>query len=199
MKSHHLQERFDEILRSDEWWEFENLSKFTVFPKQYWDRSQAINRKLKDLDCRFDVREMLETHPFCACLFSLEQIREWEKLPHSLAETIEDGRNCYRKVLGMLGEKLIPIIESSIGKDDADEFSDAAARLVEMLRDGTEIPLLANPELVILQKALENLPFPSHYETNLPIENNFLESEQLRIKLNTWLDEMPREPVLLKV
>ncbi len=199
MKSHPLQESFDEILRSDEWWEFENLSKFSIFPEKYWKRSQAIIRRLKDLDCRFDVREMLKTHPFCACRFSLEQIREWEKLPQSLRETIEEGRRSCRRVLQMLSETLIPLIEDSVGKNEPEEISDAAERLTEVLRDGAEIPLLVNSELIILQKALENLPVPSHYEPELPIENNYLEREELRTRLNSWLDEMPSEPVLLKV
>nr|MCU0240074.1 hypothetical protein [Pyrinomonadaceae bacterium] len=31
MKSHHLQEKFDEITKSNDWWEFENLSKLPIF------------------------------------------------------------------------------------------------------------------------------------------------------------------------
>jgi energy-coupling factor transporter ATP-binding protein EcfA2 len=199
MKSHHLQEKFDEILRSDEWWEFENLSRISVFPNKYWKKAQKISRQLKDLDCRFDVREMLKTHPFCACSFSLQQIRGWEKLPQSLAEVVEEGRQNYRKILQILGKTLIPIIKKSVGKDASGEFSEAALRLTEALPDGSEIPLLTNAELIVLQKAFESLPVPSHLEPDFPIENNYLEREELRAKLNDWLDEMPSGPVLLKV
>jgi hypothetical protein len=199
MKSHPLQEKFDEILRSDEWWEFEILSKFSVFPTKYWKRSQKIIRQLKDLDCRFDVREMLKTHPFCACSFSLEQIREWEKLPQILSETIDDGRKCYRNILQILSATLIPLIKKSVGKNEPGEFSDAVSYLTGALEKDSEIPLLTNTELIILQKAFESLPVPSHFEPDFPIENNYLEREELRAKFNDWIDEMPCEPVLLKV
>ena len=76
MKSHHLQAQFDEILQSDEWWEFENLSRLTVFQQVHRQEVQKIRRQFRELDCRFDVREMLKTHPFCACSFNLAKIEE---------------------------------------------------------------------------------------------------------------------------
>jgi len=76
MKSHHLQAQFDEILQSDEWWEFENLSRLTVFQQVHRQEVQKIRRQFRELDCRFDVREMLKTHPFGACSFNLAKIEE---------------------------------------------------------------------------------------------------------------------------
>jgi hypothetical protein len=70
MKSHYLQDKFKEILAGDEWWEFVNLSQLTIFQKVYWKESQRIHRQIKDLNCRFDVSEMLKTQPFCACSFN---------------------------------------------------------------------------------------------------------------------------------
>ncbi|HEY0429304.1 MAG TPA: DUF6079 family protein [Pyrinomonadaceae bacterium] len=159
MKSHHLQEKFDEILRSDEWWEFENLSRFSVFPAARWKEAQNICRQLRDLDCRFDVREMLKTHPFCVCSFSLQQIREWEKLPQKLLGTINQGRKVYRNVLRMLGETLAPHVRQFAALDETEEFREPATHLIELLHDGEEIPLLTNEELMILQKVFEKNTF----------------------------------------
>ncbi|HYP51578.1 MAG TPA: hypothetical protein VEQ34_11610, partial [Pyrinomonadaceae bacterium] len=36
MKSHHLLEKYDEMMRSDQWWEFENLSSLSIFQKNHW-------------------------------------------------------------------------------------------------------------------------------------------------------------------
>ncbi len=199
MKSHHLQEKFDEILQSDEWWEFETLSRISIFPNKSWLEAQKISRQLKELDCRFNVREMLKTHPFCACSFNLEQIREWEHLPRKLEETAKQGRAVYRKVLKMLGITLIPIVAQFSGEDADEEIKQAVENLTEFLQNGKEITILSNTELIILQKVLSNLLQSPRFEVDVPIENNYVSREEFRAKINGWLDEMPGEPALLKV
>ncbi len=199
MKSHHLQEKFDELLRSDEWWEFESLSRISIFPQNKWLEAQKICRQLKELDCRFDVREMLKTHPFCACSFNLEQIREWELLPKKLTEAVKQGRTVYRKVLKMLGKTLIPIVRQFASGGADKEISEAAARLTEFLEAVGETRILSNSELIILQKVLANLLQSPRFEIDVPIENNYVSREEFRAKINGWLDEMPGEPALLKV
>lgn len=164
MKSHHLQEKFDEILRSDEWWEFESLSRLSIFQPVFWSEAQKNCRQLRELDCRFDVREMLKTHPFCACSFNLAQIREWEKLPVHLLETVNRGRAHYRRALSAVGDTILPVIEK-IGRDDA-EFSATAKHLNEIFKDTEQIPLLTNEDLIVIQKALEAIPQPLQTENN---------------------------------
>lgn len=92
MKSHHLQEKFDEIMRSDEWWEFENLSSLPIFQQKHWQEARRIHRQFRELDCHFNVRELLRDHPFCACSFRLSQVEEWENLPERMRNIIEEGR-----------------------------------------------------------------------------------------------------------
>lgn len=199
MKSHHLQEKSDEILRSDEWWEFESLSRLSVFPRHHLKQAQETVRRLKALNCRFEAREMLKTHPFCACSFNLEKIREWERLPQNLFETINRGRESYRKILRLLSETLVSLIEQVAKKERDEEFSAAASHLIEVLQSENEIPLLTNTEIVILQKIFESLPSSPLLNLNLPAENNYLERDEIKAKINVWLDEMPSEPVLIKM
>ncbi len=199
MKSHHLQEKFDEILRSDEWWEFETLSRISIFPNKSWLEAQKICKQLKELDCRFDVREMLKTHPFCACSFNLEQIREWEHLPEKLKDSVAKGRIVYRKVLKMLGKTLIPIVSQFAVEDEDEEINQSVSHLTEFMQTGIETRILSNTELIILQKVLTNLLQSPRFEVDIPIENNYVSREEFRAKINGWLDEMPGEPALLKV
>ena len=199
MKSHHLQEKFDEILRSDEWWEFESLSRISIFPQKSWLEAQKIWKQLKELDCRFDVREMLKTHPFCACSFNLEQIREWEYLPQTLSEIIRQGRITYRKVLKILSKTLIPSVRQFAENRNSEEVSAAAAGISELLEANGEIRLLSNTELIIVQKVFENMLQSPRFETSFPIENNYVSREEIRAKINHWLDELPNEPALLKI
>ncbi|CAN5304430.1 hypothetical protein BH20ACI1_BH20ACI1_02010 [soil metagenome] len=156
MKSHHLQEKFDEILRSDEWWEFENLSRLPIAHQNYRKEAQTICRQFKELDCRFDVREMLKTHPFCACSFNLSKIRSWETLPLTLQEIIDDGRKSYRNALRSLAETLVPLIEQFSAKNKDNEFSEASLNLIKILEGSEDVRFLDNNELIILRKVFES-------------------------------------------
>lgn len=164
MKSHHLQEQFDEILRSDDWWEFENLSHFPIFPQRFWDEAEKNCRNLRELDCRFDVRAILKTHPFCACSFNLTQIGEWEKLPANLRETIVRGRASYRRTLSTVRDSLIPVFDRLAKTKN--EFAEPAQTLGNYLREGKVIPTLSNDELFVLQKALKAIPQIPDAESN---------------------------------
>lgn len=162
MKSNHLQERFDEILRGDDWWEFENLSGLPIFRQSHWNEAQAIRRQFVELNCRFDAREMLDTQPFCACSFSLAKIRDWEKLPAALEEIIERGRKSFRESLSVLGEELVPLVENFSARNKDTEFSQTALRLAEVLKNGfNEVSLLTGNELIVLQKIFADLPVSS--------------------------------------
>ncbi|MBS1796007.1 MAG: ATP-binding protein [Acidobacteria bacterium] len=199
MKSHHLQEQFDEIMRSNEWWEFENLSNLPLFTPVFRDRAQKICQQFRELDCRFNVRDMLKTHPFCACSFNLDAADEWEGLPEALKETIEKGRRSYRKILWTLRETLVQLITHFGSRPIDEEYKAASRHLVEIFKQGKGIPLLNNSELVILQKAFENLPTSLLLKTGFPPTNDFVTRDELKAQVEQWLDELPDEPVLLKV
>ncbi len=199
MKSHHLQEQFDEIMRSNEWWEFENLSNLSIFTQTHRRQAQKICQQFKELDCRFSVREMLKTHPFCACSFNLTEAAEWENLPQNLRDTIEQGRRSYRKILWTLRETLAQLITHFSSRAMDDDYKTAARHLVEIFKQGNGIPALSNAELVILQKAFENLPSSLLLKVNFPPTNDFITRSSLKEQVNQWLDELPDEPVLVKV
>ncbi len=158
MKSHYLQEQYDEIRRSDEWWEFENLSRLAGTDQIYWKEAQKICRRFKELNCRFDVREMLKTHPFCACSFTLTKMREWENLPQTLEEIINRGRKSHLQMLRTLTEILVPLIEQFAAQNNAEDLAEAVMQLIQVLETGEEIEYLDNNQLIILRKVFENLP-----------------------------------------
>ncbi len=198
MKSHLFQEMFDEIFRSGEWWEFENLSRMPMFQMHYWKEAQTIRRHLQQLDCRCNVREMLKTHPFCACSFNLAQLKDLEMMPENLSEIVNLGRIAYRRNLFLLRETLLPLLEQFTSTSNNRELSAAGAHLVEIFRGGSNFPLMSNNELIVLQKILENLPVAPLLHLKMP-EQNFTTREEMREKFNDWVGELPNEPVLLKI
>jgi hypothetical protein len=199
MKSHLLQEKFDKIMVSDEWWEFQNLSHLAIFHKHYWNEAQKICSQFKELDCGFDVKEMLKSHPFCACSFSLMQIEAWEKLPAVLSELISNGRRSYRKTLNILSETLIGLLEDfvSLGKDVG--LGEAAINLVNILKGYEEFRLLTNDELIILNRITQNMTTSPLLQVSLPNEIGFQTRNELQSQLNEWILQLPSEPCLLKV
>ncbi len=199
MKSHLMREKFDEFRRSDEWWEFENLSRLTIFQRTYWKEAKLLYRQLKELDCRFDVKTMLKTQPFCGCSFKLARTRSWEKLPATLEETVARGRANYRGVLWKLKDTMVSLLEHFIAEMNDEDFTKTARPLIEVFQAGNEIPLLNNAELVVLKKVFDDLPTAPLLQITLPGDESFLSREELRLQLNDWLEDLPNEPVLLKI
>jgi hypothetical protein len=200
MKSHHLLEKYDEMMRSDEWWEFENLSSLSIFQKNHWQRAQKLCRRFKELDCRSDVRRMLKEHPFCACSFRLAQMKEWENLPRALAETVSRGRESYRKTLKILSPTLVPLLEYFGDQTREVEYAEAALKLADIFRENSEIPLLSTAELIMLEKTVEAMPASPLLQIELPPQpDGFRSREELRRQMTEWLDELPSEPVLVKI
>ncbi len=183
MKSHLLQEKYDEIRRSDEWWEFENLSAVPVFPRTFWNEANEICRQFKELNCRFDVKEMLKTHPFCACSFNLAQAVDWEKLPETLQQKVRHGREVYHRILQKLSGVLVPLIEEFAQKNQANEFAESARNLIQVLMTGEQIQPLQNNELIILQKILAVLPSSAFAVLNNSNETDLFKGEDI------WKDE----------
>ena len=198
MRAHHLQEKFDEMMRSDEWWEFENLSALPIFQKTHWQQAEKICRRFKHLDCRIAVREMLKKQPFCACSFRLSQMKEWEQMPRQLADIIYRGRQSYRKTLMILRETLIPLLKYLAEHTKEEEYA-AAAKLLQIFQSGAQIPLLSNAELIILEKAVKAMPASPMLSVGLPEETGYLSRTELREIFSEWLDELPSEPVLVKI
>jgi hypothetical protein len=156
MRSHHLQEKFDEIQRSDQWWEFENLSHLPIVETIYWQQAKSLCRELRQLDCRFDVTQMMQIHPFCACSFSLGMADYWKRLPDELSGTIENGLRSYRRTLSAMGDRIVSMINDLSHNLDDEESKSAAARLIESIGGEREFSSFSTRELQILRKVFEN-------------------------------------------
>lgn len=198
MGSHSLKLRFEAVVNSDEWWEFEGLSRIPIFSKQHWKESQRLRREARGLDCRFDLRKMLEEHPFCGCSFREGSKTALETLPERLKATVEAGRAGYREVLLMLREVICETVESLARNSWDDEFKTAAVSLMAALNSDSEMPLLGVSEIAVLCRAIENMPVIPQLSVNLP-RTDFVSASELRSHLGSWLDNLPEESVLLRV
>ena len=199
MKSHQLQEKFDEYTKSDEWWEFERLSSLPVFQNAHWKESERILRQLRELDCSFAVRENLKNHPFCACSFNLSKMGEWEDLPDRLTLLVDRARASYRKTLDSIKPDVVGRLEQFVREESSKQFVDAAAALLEAFEKQVYPDLFSTDQLTILQKILNDGRPTRMAAASLPDQSGVHSADSLRSNLGEWLDDLPAEPVLIKL
>jgi len=154
MRSHSLQARYQDILRTDDWWEFENLARIAIFDPKPAAAIVDIRRKFGELDCDFAVREALQERPFCRCSFGIANEKKWEALPELLSEAISNALRAYRETL-MNEQPAVTSLLKKIENDSSDEAAaNAAKHLIDSLGKGEELPRLSLIELQVLQRAL---------------------------------------------
>ncbi|MCS6874244.1 MAG: DUF6079 family protein [Pyrinomonadaceae bacterium] len=199
MRNSELQDRFEEIIGSDEWWEFENLSKISIFPKTYYNRAKMIYFNGKKLNCKADVREVLKRYPLCSCSFRLSMAEEWKKLPDKLREVVERGRLSYRKVIRVLRDTLVSMLEQIIQESKKKEEKQVAQELVDILQSGRDFPLLSSKEMVVLKKAVSMIKASPMLMIELPEDESFMSRAELQERFSEWFEELPDDPVLMKI
>lgn len=156
MRSHYLQEKVDEIQRSDQWWEFENLAAIPIMEPMHWKKAREICREFRQLDCRFDIREMLQIHPFCACSFTLARSDYWEQLPLRLSSSIEGGLSSYRHTFLAHRDTIVPMLEEFASTTEEDMSSQAASNLIQILSGAAGWRPFTTDELQVLQRIFEH-------------------------------------------
>lgn len=199
MKNAELQDQVEEVIRRREWWEFETLSRFPIFPKSYYRDAKELYEIIKQLDCRIDVREMLKTHPVCACSFRLSQMEVWKELPNKLAEIMEKGRRSYRKILTVLAPTIIPFLENAAKTAKKEDKKEIALGLLDIFKTGKPIPLLSAKEIMLLEEAVNSIQSAPMLKVEFLDEGDYLTREEWKQRLTEWVNEMPKEPILLKL
>ena len=199
MNSRQLKREFEEIQKSDEWWEFESLSKLPIFKDLHWKRTRKILRQFRALECGFDLKENLNLQPFCACAFNLAQMTELAKLSKTLSKTMKTGRKSYRNTLYLMNKA---VTKSMLGNANVKEdkgLKAEAVKLVKVLENSGSEKLLSHDQLSILHLALNAENQSATVQISFPSENKLYTSEELRESLNAWVDDLPNDSILLKV
>ncbi|MEO8041605.1 MAG: DUF6079 family protein [Acidobacteriota bacterium] len=154
MRSHSLQASYHEILRSDDWWEFENLALISLFDPKPAAAILDIQRQFAELHCNFAVREALQERPFCRCSFGIAREKTWEALPETLSDAIRDALRGYRETLSSEQNTVTPLLERIETESSDKAAASTASALIESLRKGGELPRFSLTELQVLQRAL---------------------------------------------
>lgn len=145
---------FGEILKSEEWAEFDILARLPGFDQRFALSADKYRRRLNDLECTVNTRALLEKQPYCHCGYSLNRTDEVDHLPAALIDTVRAGLASFRKVLAKNSDDLIASIEK-LAEDSGDlEVESAGREIVSSLRSGSEIPRFGDLQLKILSEVL---------------------------------------------
>ncbi len=151
MRSPDLKAQLNETLRGDQWWEFEMLSGIPIFDSHFLTNANEYRRRITELDCRIDSKQILERQPFCLCAFSLNKSVDSSHLPKMLNDTVNEGLRSFRKTLLNNSDDLIKSLEALSDETKDPDLEESSKRLIKALNSGTEIPPLTDLQLKIVR------------------------------------------------
>jgi hypothetical protein len=190
----------EERTHTDEWREFESLSQLQIVNRRYWEEAGVLLERARVSECELPAREILKDHAICACRFRLSMASTITRLPQDLSELIERGLSAHRRTLLFLSTPLAIALDALARKSGDDETAGRARSLSGAFAQGTG-PAHFNPSDVrLIESALERMTTPPPVRLHLPVSDyGLLTRDELRARLNQWLDDLPNEPALVEV
>ncbi|HEX8845204.1 MAG TPA: hypothetical protein VF791_11200 [Pyrinomonadaceae bacterium] len=193
-------EVIEELMRNEEWREFELLSRLKIVNSRYGSEAAELVKLARRAECKLPARELLKEHPLCACRFRLAFAYALARLPQDLAEIVERGRAAYRRTLLFLNAPLAIALDALARKDGDEETAARARTLSGAFAQGTLPALFTSTDVGLLESALERMATPPPVRFELPTKDyGLLTRDELRARLNQWLDDLPSEPALVEV
>jgi hypothetical protein len=186
--------------RSNEWREFEALSQLKLVNRRYWDEATALLERNLRATCNLPVHQLLAEHPLCACRFRLASAEMLSRLPQDLAEIVERGRAAYRRTLLFLSTPLAIALDALARKDADTETARRARILSGAFAQGTGPAQFSLADVQLIESALARMSAPPPVRLHLPVSDyGLLTRDELRARLNQWLDDLPNEPAVVEV
>jgi hypothetical protein len=155
MCSHQLQSRVEEVLRSDDWWEFQNLVSGRGHQNADGDLVFRLVAMSRDLGCSAETSELLKTQPFCECAFSISRAAEWASLPETLEAALVNALNSLKAQLAENRKDLVAEITSRAAVNDDPAVKDAAVALTSALGNGSFPLRFPADQLTLLRESIK--------------------------------------------
>lgn len=188
------------IVRGPEWREFEALSALSVFNSRYWDRGIALLQTVREMKCDLNVKQILADRPFCACHFRLADVSRIAGIPDDLRALIRNGLAAYRNTLQVLNAPLAIALDS-IARKTTDPAATARARALSTAFVRKEpIKEITPADVRLLETALQRISSTTSVSVSLPVDSlGLLTRDELKVRLNQWVDDLPVQPELIEV
>ena len=155
MRSHQLQSRVNDVLRGDDWWEFQNLASGWSGDNAETAMVYRLLEMARDLGCKTETAELLKTQPFCECGFSIVSAKEWETLDADLEAALANALNSLKARLAEDRSVLITEITARIESETDPDVNGAAVALIAALGNGSFPARFPQDQLALLRESLK--------------------------------------------
>jgi len=199
MNSHDIQEKLTGILESEEWWEFINLSRLPIFRSGIGGNAKALVDKLRNLNCRLEIEEAIYEKPYCTCSFRLRNADQWHRIPKELIEIVMQGSESFKRTLRTAADVLDPILAGIESATSDGSVRSAASGARSKLRSGGVGPMFTTDELQQLRRACGMIENSQVVNAQLPHFGDFVTAEELSNRFESWISELPGEPLFLSL
>jgi hypothetical protein len=191
----------DALTRGDEWREFEALSQLSILNRRYWDEAAELLADSMPRACELPVRPQLEERTICACRFRLASAAVYRRAPRELSERARRGRDSYRRTLALLNTSLAIALDALARRESDAETAARARSLSVAFAQGQFVrQSFSAADVQLLESALSRMTAPPPVRLHLPLADyGLLTREELRARLNQWLDDLPDEPAVVEV
>lgn len=122
------------------------------------------------MNCAADLKNLLETRPFCTCHFSIAKSKEWASLTHVLEELLKEVVGSIKAYLIENAEVIVPKIETMLETPQAGSVSDEIRSLISSLRSGSFKDRLTVPQVTILRKASKEVIGSQNFRSSIEPE-----------------------------
>jgi hypothetical protein len=200
MNSAALKDEIDGILRSDDWREFEGLSELELVNQEHWNRATRLIEEARNARCDLNVRQVLTEMPTCTCSFRFARMKSLKELPNELRSVVQGGLVSYKRALSLLNAP-IAIALDAVARTNPDMLIKAKAKsLAGAFARNTLPKRFTQIGIDILKLATERMSAPPPVRVEIPINDyGLLTREELRARLNQWIDDLPSEPALVEI
>lgn len=200
MNSTNLKDEIDAYLLSDDWREFEALSKLDLINKEHWERAKDLIDEARRARCELNVRQILTDRPMCACSFRLAKMRYLKQVPRELDAIVQGGLISYKRALSLLNAPIAIALDGISRANANTNLSTRARALAGAFARGKFPDRFSGMEISLLELALQRMSAPPPVRVEIPVEDyGLLTREELRGRLNQWVDDLPSEPALVEV
>jgi hypothetical protein len=197
------QQAIEELMRGDEWREFEALSQLPFVNRAYWEEATALIDRARRMRCLLPVRQLLIERPACECSFRLTDPVSPQLIVISLADVVGRGCEAHRQTLLVWREPLAQALSVLARHEGRQEVSASVERMAAVFSEGV-LPASFNwADTRLIERALPFIALaPSRIASPSPAalplnESGPIIQDEADGPTEQWLDNLPGNPPAL--